>query len=90
MPLVLNNKNKKNHYEITTKPLKPRLKFLNGKSNEVITLLNSKKTKMLLVLNNNKKKHYEIIIKPLKLRLTNFNGRGNRILQVPNKKSKLL
>jgi hypothetical protein len=63
---------------------------LNGKSNEVITLLNSKKTKMLLVLNNNKKKHYEIIIKPLKLRLTNFNGRGNRILQVPNKKSKLL
>jgi hypothetical protein len=36
MPIGLNNNNKKNHYEITTKPLKPRLKNLDGKCNGVM------------------------------------------------------
>jgi hypothetical protein len=34
----LNNNNKKTPYEIITKPLKPRLKRLNGKGNRVIQL----------------------------------------------------
>jgi hypothetical protein len=37
-----NNNNKKNHYEITTKPLKPRLKKLDVKGNGVIILFNEK------------------------------------------------
>ena len=41
----------KKSYEITTKPLKPRLNFLNGKCNEV-----NKKIKVPLELNNNNKK----------------------------------
>jgi hypothetical protein len=51
IPIILNNNNKKNYYEITTKPLKPRLNFLNGKCNEV-----NKKIKVPLELNNNNKK----------------------------------
>jgi hypothetical protein len=35
---VPNNNNKKNHHEITTKPLKLGLKNLNDKGNGVITL----------------------------------------------------
>jgi hypothetical protein len=38
IPLRLNNK-KKNHHEITSKPLKSGLKNLDVKGNEVITLL---------------------------------------------------
>jgi len=38
MSLEINNNNKKNYYEITTKPLKPRLKRLNVKGNRVIKL----------------------------------------------------
>ena len=51
MPPWLKNNSKKESYEITTKPLKSRLNFLNGKCNEV-----NKKIKVPLELNNNNKK----------------------------------
>jgi len=38
MSLRITNSNKKNHYKITTKLLKPRLKKLNVKGNRVIKL----------------------------------------------------
>lgn len=38
MLLRINNNNKKNHYKITTKLLKPRLKNLNVKGNRVTKL----------------------------------------------------
>jgi len=89
--LTKNDNNKKNHYKITIKPLKSKLKILNGKGNEVIALLICKKIKILLELNNNnnKKNHYEIIIKLLKSRVTNFNGKGNRVIQLLIKKFKI-
>jgi len=39
MLLGLNNNNKKNYYEISTKPLKSMLKYLDGKGNRVIILV---------------------------------------------------
>jgi hypothetical protein len=49
----LNNNNNKNFYGITTTPLKPKLRNLNGKGNWVIQLFKKlyKKTKMPLELN---------------------------------------
>ena len=57
MLLGLNNNNRKNYYEITTKTVKSRLKNLDGKANGVITLF-------IWKLNS-----YEIIAKPVKSRL---------------------
>jgi fructose-bisphosphate aldolase class 1 len=54
--LWLNNNNKKKKsYEITTKSLKPSLKNLNSKDNEVVQMFIKKKTKMPVLLNNNNK-----------------------------------
>jgi fructose-bisphosphate aldolase class 1 len=43
--LWLNNNNKKKSYEITTKSLKPSLKNLNDKDNEVVQMFIKKKNK---------------------------------------------
>jgi hypothetical protein len=61
IPLWLNNNNKKNIYEITFKPLKPRLKKFEWQGNGVIYLFIKLYIYiyiyiMLLGLNNNNKK----------------------------------
>jgi hypothetical protein len=84
---------KKTLNEITTKPLKPRLRNLIGKGNEVIQLFiklyKNKKTKTPLGLNNNNKRPLRDNNQLLKSRLTNLHSKGICVIQLFMTKLKL-